>query len=182
MPAGPGAASDSPRPAHTPRCRHCRKRAARTGRNGSRGLCNTCYADVDVREFYPRGEKSRRSLGPCRNCATRKGSRPRGLCYTCYQDGAIRAQHKGAIGHGIEGQRVRPGKRLPAEPTTALPGSEEKIRVLEARAARGEQLHHPQDAKIAFSESAALIESLAGVEARNLQARDPHPYPVSVND
>jgi hypothetical protein len=34
---------------------------------------------------------------------------------------------------------------LPAEPTDALPGSEEKIRVLAQRAERGEQLWHPLD-------------------------------------
>jgi transposase InsO family protein len=34
---------------------------------------------------------------------------------------------------------------LPAEPTQALPGSPEKVAILEARLARGEHLWHPQD-------------------------------------
>lgn len=34
---------------------------------------------------------------------------------------------------------------MPGEPTDALPGSEQKIRVLIERAARREQLFHPDD-------------------------------------
>ena len=34
---------------------------------------------------------------------------------------------------------------LPGEPTDALPGTEKKIRVMAERAARREQLFHPQD-------------------------------------
>lgn len=37
---------------------------------------------------------------------------------------------------------------LPEEPTTAAPGSEEKLRVLEQRAAKRQQLHHPDDVNI----------------------------------
>jgi hypothetical protein len=34
---------------------------------------------------------------------------------------------------------------LPAEPTAAVPGSEEKLGVLAERASREEQLFHPED-------------------------------------
>jgi hypothetical protein len=34
---------------------------------------------------------------------------------------------------------------LPGEPTDALPGSEQKIRIMTERATRHEQLFHPQD-------------------------------------
>jgi len=36
---------------------------------------------------------------------------------------------------------------LPAQPTTAMPGSLAKILVMTARAARGEQLFHPRDSR-----------------------------------
>lgn len=36
-------------------------------------------------------------------------------------------------------------KRTPSQPTKARPGSEEKVRVLVARAERGEDLWHPDD-------------------------------------
>lgn len=41
--------------------------------------------------------------------------------------------------------------RKPAAPTEALPGSAEKIQVLQARAARREVLFHPQDATLVSS-------------------------------
>jgi len=40
---------------------------------------------------------------------------------------------------------VPPPIPWPKEPTTARPGSEEKIQILEERAARGEWLFHPED-------------------------------------
>lgn len=40
---------------------------------------------------------------------------------------------------------IRRAGALPKEPTTAPPGSEEKIRVMTERAARREQLFHPLD-------------------------------------
>jgi hypothetical protein len=39
------------------------------------------------------------------------------------------------------------GRQLPETPTEAAPHTEEKIRVLEERAAQGLALHHPADAK-----------------------------------
>jgi hypothetical protein len=40
------------------------------------------------------------------------------------------------------------GRPLPREPTQALPGSFEKVRVLRDRARQRLQLWHPEDAKI----------------------------------
>jgi hypothetical protein len=37
---------------------------------------------------------------------------------------------------------------LPAEPTAAVPGSEEKLGVLAERAGRTEQLFHPKDRRV----------------------------------
>ncbi len=51
-----------------------------------------------------------------------------------------------------------PAPAAPAEPTTALPGSEEKIRVLAERFARGEDLWHPDDARGARDDAAGLAQ------------------------
>lgn len=42
-------------------------------------------------------------------------------------------------------KRRHDSRPLPATPTLALPGSPEKLAVLEARAAAGVQLFHPRD-------------------------------------
>jgi hypothetical protein len=41
-----------------------------------------------------------------------------------------------------------PPPPLPAHPTPAIPGSLQKLRILESRLARGEALFHPKDARI----------------------------------
>jgi hypothetical protein len=84
---------------------------------------------------------------PCRHCGQAPINRPRGLCWHCWHDAEVRdlyppsvskfARRGNGCGHG--------GYRLP-EPTDALPGTEAKVRVLEERARRREQLFHPQDA------------------------------------
>lgn len=44
--------------------------------------------------------------------------------------------------------RYKEAKRpIPIFPTCALPGTEAKIRIMRERAERGEQLHHPRDAR-----------------------------------
>lgn len=67
----------------------------------------------------------------------------RGLCGRCYDTPTIRKQHKSATdqGYGLTAPMC-----LPAEPTTELPGTEQKLAVLMARAAAGEHLWHPLDA------------------------------------
>lgn len=98
----------------------------------------------------------------CIHCRTRKPARARGLCHRCYFTPHVRALY----------QPTCPPRHLPSPvgqnaptkvptPTSARPGSAEKIRVLEERAARGEQLWHPLDA-------VGDVESLAlGVHLRN---------------
>jgi hypothetical protein len=50
--------------------------------------------------------------------------------------------------------------KLAAEPTNALPGSEEKIRILAERARLGQSLWHPLDATLASTQP-TLFEALA---------------------
>ena len=40
---------------------------------------------------------------------------------------------------------------LPASPTSALPGTPEKVAVLEERAQQGQALFHPDDAELSWS-------------------------------
>jgi hypothetical protein len=49
----------------------------------------------------------------------------------------------------MHGRTISHLGRLPQEPTPALPGSEQKIRVMTERAARREQLFHPMDGLVA---------------------------------
>lgn len=69
----------------------------------------------------------------------------RGLCKTCHRQPDIRdlyvLPHRVHPGYGARNQR----RDLPAEPTTADPGSAEKVAVLETRARAEVLLHHPGD-------------------------------------
>jgi len=51
---------------------------------------------------------------------------------------------------------------LPATPTTALPGTPDKIAVMAQRAARGETLFHPQDATLDGDWALIIIPSQTG--------------------
>jgi hypothetical protein len=60
---------------------------------------------------------------------------------------AIRHQYDPVSYHGRRGiGNLRGAVPLPDEPTTALPGTPEKLAVFELRAAANRQLHHPADA------------------------------------
>lgn len=50
-------------------------------------------------------------------------------------------------------------RAIQPEPTDALPGTEEKVRILEERARRGQSLWHPLDAAIDGSHLAARLAS-----------------------
>jgi hypothetical protein len=83
----------------------------------------------------------------CRHCGRKAAGRPRGLCWTCYQTLDIRRRYATVSKFGRRGVLDFYGSgELPALPTRALPGSPEKIAVLEQRASRRETLWHPNDA------------------------------------
>jgi len=85
----------------------------------------------------------------CRHCHAAPISRPRRLCWSCYYTPGVRGRYPSASRFARQGlglsQHSRP---LPASPTTALPGSPEKIAALEERALLGLALWHPDDALI----------------------------------
>jgi hypothetical protein len=80
----------------------------------------------------------------CRHCGRASVGRPRGLCWTCYYTPEVRNRYPivSKRGIGLFNHRSEP----PAKPTRALPGSQEKVAVLEQRARLGQGLWHPQDA------------------------------------
>jgi hypothetical protein len=85
----------------------------------------------------------------CRHCHQGKVNRPRGLCWTCYYRPGIREQYpstskfaRRGVGNFIS---VVP---MPTRPTAALPGSAEKLAVLEERARLNQALWHPEDASV----------------------------------
>jgi hypothetical protein len=84
-------------------------------------------------------------LDCCRGCGQfRSISRPRGLCWSCYYSADVRSRFppRAPLGIGVR------GTKLPEQPTSALPGSPEKVQVLCERCERGEILWHPLDAVI----------------------------------
>ena len=93
-----------------------------------------------------------RDIMTCRQCRTRKRSRPFGLCFVCYQDQYIvqiyRAKHDELVGGLLEDDQDFHGpSSAPYEPTTELPGSCGKIETMRRRAEQRMSLWHTGDAK-----------------------------------
>lgn len=108
-------------------CCHCGDRGA--VRPGQR--CNTCYYTKD---------------GLCCVCGEHRITRPRQLCNACYFDPELRKlAPNGNASHARDVMQFKP-RPLPL-PTSALPGSEEKMEVLALRLELGLELYHPDDAK-----------------------------------
>jgi hypothetical protein len=83
----------------------------------------------------------------CRHCQKNKCVRPRGLCWNCYYTPAIRDLFGPISKFGRRGPgNVNSVSRMPAVPTSASSGSDEKVEVMAGRAERGERLFHPADA------------------------------------
>jgi len=125
------------------RCLHCGRRPAATPRN----LCRVCNVIRSIRDRFPVVAEAPKKRPPCRHCGGRYSCRPRGLCWGCYYTPGVKEAYPPTsryASRGVGGDRTLAPP--PAEPTDAAPGSEAKIGVLTARAARGESLWHPSDA------------------------------------
>lgn len=89
----------------------------------------------------------------CQHCDRRPISRSRNLCWSCFYSPGVKERYpplpRTCRGPG-NGRR-----RLPCEPTDAIPGTPEKIRVLMERVARGEELFHEHDVEL-FAADLAL--------------------------
>jgi hypothetical protein len=83
----------------------------------------------------------------CRHCGRVPSNRPRGLCWSCYYTPGVREQYPSTSKFARRGVGDFNGKaQLAPEATAALPGTPEKVAVLEERARRGLSLWHPLDA------------------------------------
>lgn len=99
----------------------------------------------------------------CRHCHRGKVNRPRGLCWSCYYRPGVRELYpvtskfcRQGIGNFF---RLAP---LPVRPTAALPGSPEKVAVLEERARQHRCLWHPEDARPTYGCTIEIQHSQAG--------------------
>ena len=160
---------DSPLLPLRPPCRHCgTPRSARA--NDRRGLCWGCYSQPRSARCIPRCYAPP-ARGPLRGVPKGPGSyRPR-PCRRCGTDPALRARQPGADRRIIYPAQVAAAKDAEAlglVPTSALPGSTEKLLVLQARASRGLPLWHPDDATEADDEPVDLT-LLGSVAARYLE-------------
>ena len=83
----------------------------------------------------------------CRNCKSGKVNRPRGLCWSCYYTPGVKEQFPSTSKYARRGVGNFNGNApLPAIPTTAAPGSPEKLEVLAMRAKLKQSIWHPLDA------------------------------------
>ncbi len=85
----------------------------------------------------------------CRHCQRVKSNRPRGLCWSCYYKPGVRELYPSTSKFARRGVGDFNGQSsLAALPTRALPGTPEKVAVLEERARLGLSLWHPLDATV----------------------------------
>jgi hypothetical protein len=85
----------------------------------------------------------------CRHCHQSKVNRPRGLCWSCYYTPGVRELYPSTSKFARRGVGDFNGRStLPALPTNALPGTPEKVTVLEERARMRQSLWHPDDATL----------------------------------
>jgi len=85
---------------------------------------------------------------PCRHCQAAKATRPRRLCFRCYYTPAIRNRYPSESKFGRRGVGNFCGNAAtPFTPTSAPPGTLEKLEVLEQRARLHQTLWHPLDAR-----------------------------------
>lgn len=82
----------------------------------------------------------------CRHCHYVKATRPRGLCWSCYQAPGIRQQHPVSRKNQYISGDFSGRAPLPSAPTSAMPGTPEKVAVMRERAAKKQSLWHPLDA------------------------------------
>jgi hypothetical protein len=84
----------------------------------------------------------------CRHCQKSSVNRPRGLCWSCYYTPGVRELYPSTSKFARRGVANFCGRAAPCVPTEALPGTVEKLAVLEERARLKQELWHPLDATI----------------------------------
>ena len=88
-------------------------------------------------------------MSRCRHCRFGAISRPRRLCWTCYYTPGVRELYPSTSKFARRGVGNFCGRGAPPHaPTAAVPGTPEKVAVLEERARMRQELWHPNDATI----------------------------------
>src|SRR5207253_6730373 len=83
----------------------------------------------------------------CRHCLEGPVSRPRKLCWSCYYTPGVREMYPSTSKFARRGVGDFNGQpSVAVQPTTAVPGSPEKVEILAERARLGLSLWHPHDA------------------------------------
>lgn len=146
----------------------CRTCPAATTKGNRSGYCVACREKtVGQREAKRKAAQERYArnrvvvVSPCRHCQIRQVSRARGLCFRCSRDAAIRNLYpttskyanKGISADGEDDFEPQPCP----EPTEAIPGTEAKLAVLEARAAARVELWHGGDVRFVFDSRGIAI-------------------------
>lgn len=85
-------------------------------------------------------------LACCRHCGRAKVNRPRGLCWSCYYTQGVRERYPSTSKHARRGLGQFESTVQPLVPTTAPPGTLEKLAVMEMRIRHHQALWHPLDA------------------------------------
>ena len=102
-------------------------------------------------------------MAVCLHCSKRPVNRPRGLCWSCYYTPGVREQFPSTSKFARRGVGNFTGNAPLPTPTSARPGTPEKVAVLEERARMKQNLWHPLDANDAQGEALpALAALLAG--------------------
>src|SRR5206468_11603703 len=96
----------------------------------------------------------------CRHCNRVPSNRPRGLCWACYYTPGVRELYPSTSKFARRGVGNFCGRALPtAVPTAALPGTPEKVAVLEERARTRQDLWHSRDATLDRPLPVALLRA-----------------------
>ena len=82
----------------------------------------------------------------CRHCQRTRSNRPRGLCWSCYYTAGVRDLYPSTSKFARRGVGDFNGRGALPLATRALPGSPEKMAILEERARQKQELWHPADA------------------------------------
>ena len=99
----------------------------------------------------------------CRHCRKAKVNRPRGLCWTCYYRPGVRDAYPSISKFARRGVGNFCGRApLPACPTAALPGTPEKVAVLQERARLKLSLWHPDDGRVVAGQLVGVQLAMAG--------------------
>jgi hypothetical protein len=95
----------------------------------------------------------------CRHCNRVPVNRPRGLCWSCYYKPGVRDLYPSTSKFARRGVGNFNGEaEMPTLPTEALPGSPEKVAILEERARLRQSLWHPRDAGMPQGPEAERVE------------------------